>query len=93
MGSVNYVYYEGTTMFNVNAPYWFDEAPCVGEDELFFSAHPSKRRMAVAMCENVCEHTEECLKFALENEQTVGVWGGKTGPDLVRLSEVLQSVD
>ncbi len=80
-------------MFNVNAPYWFDEAPCVGEDELFFSAHPSKRRMAVAMCENVCEHTEECLKFALENEQTVGVWGGKTGPDLVRLSEVLQSVD
>jgi hypothetical protein len=80
-------------MFNVSAPSWFQDAPCVGEDKLFFSAHPSKRRMAVSMCNNVCQHTEECLKFALDSGQTVGVWGGKTGPDLVRLSEVLSDVN
>jgi hypothetical protein len=49
--------------------------------------------MAVSMCNNVCQHTEECLKFALDSGQTVGVWGGKTGPDLVRLSEVLSDVN
>ncbi len=80
-------------MFNVSAPSWFQSTPCIGEDQLFFSAHPSKRRMAVAICNNICQHKEECLKFALDNRQTLGVWGGKTGPDLIRLAEELASVD
>ena len=74
-------------MFDVTVPEWFGSAPCVGEDDLFFSSHPSKRRMAVAICENECEFKSECLDFAVSSKMSVGVWGGKTGPDLVRILE------
>lgn len=74
-------------MFDLNTPEWFAKAPCIGEDRLFFSAHPSKRRMAVAKCTEECDNTEKCLQFALDNKMTQGVWGGKTGPELSRLLE------
>jgi len=74
-------------MFNVDAPVWFQDAPCVGEDRLFFSSKPSRRKMAISICNNICTHREDCLQFALRNGVTVGVWGGNTGPDLVRLLE------
>ena len=64
-------------MFDLNTPEWFAKAPCIGEDRLFFSAHPSKRRMAVAKCTEECGNTEKCLQFALDNKMTQGVWGGK----------------
>lgn len=74
-------------MLNVQAPEWFKDTPCVGEDRLFFSARPSQRREAISMCEKMCNHREECLRFALENKLTIGVWGGHAGPDLARLLE------
>lgn len=39
------------------------------------------------MCEKMCNHREECLRFALENKLAIGVWGGHAGPDLARLLE------
>jgi len=74
-------------MFNVKVPEWYGSAPCVGEADLFFSSHPSKRRMAVAICDNECAFKSECLNFAVDSKINVGVWGGKTGPDLVRILE------
>lgn len=78
-------------MLNLNAPGWFKTAPCVGKNQLFFSANPSKRKMAASICKAECEHSAECLNFALEQNITIGVWGGRTGPDLARL--VKSSVD
>ena len=74
-------------MLDLQTPEWFGEAPCVGEDRMFFSAHPSQRRLAVAKCTQECRHSAECLQFALDNKITQGVWGGKTGPELSRLLE------
>jgi len=28
---------------------------------------------------------EDCLVMAVENELVIGVWGGKTGPEIQRL--------
>lgn len=72
-------------MFDVSCPDWFEDAPCVGKDRLFFSAHPSNRRMAVAICNDECPNTEKCLEYAVSNNLSIGVWGGKTGPELIRI--------
>tara|TARA_B100000902_G_scaffold154129_3_gene150634 strand:- start:17178 stop:17411 length:234 start_codon:yes stop_codon:yes gene_type:complete len=69
---------------SAHAPEWFKEAPCAGQDRLFFSSHPSDRKEAVKICTTDCENTENCLKFALESELILGVWGGKTGPEISR---------
>jgi hypothetical protein len=72
-------------MIDLKCPEWFATAPCEGNDRVFFSSHPSKRKLAISMCEEVCDHTHKCLNYALDNNMTLGVWGGKTGPELARL--------
>jgi hypothetical protein len=69
---------------SANAPKWFKEAPCAGQDRLFFSSHPKDRKEAVEICQLKCDHKTECLRFALESELVLGVWGGKTGPEISR---------
>lgn len=44
------------------------------------------------MCDEVCGVREACLQFALDNKLTIGVWGGQTGPDLVRLLDGVKDV-
>jgi len=68
-----------------NTPVWFATAPCIGKDRMFFSALPSARKRAVRICQAECANRSECLAYALENNLTIGVWGGITGPDLERL--------
>lgn len=70
-----------------DTPEWYGDAPCLGNDNLFFSSHPSKRRMAVSVCESKCSFKQECLGFAVKHGVSIGVWGGKTGPDLARILE------
>jgi len=72
-------------MFKVNSPKWFSDAPCRGKDRLYFSSRPSRRKVAANICRTECPHTEACLKFAMDNDLHVGVWGGKTGPELSRM--------
>lgn len=33
---------------------------------------------AVALCRQVCPVQEECLRWAIENDETTGLWGGYT---------------
>ncbi|RIK16783.1 MAG: WhiB family transcriptional regulator [Acidobacteria bacterium] len=60
---------------------WRDRAACLDEDpELFFpigNTGPALQQIeeAKAIC-RTCPVINECLKFALENGQDAGVWGG-----------------
>ena len=74
-------------MFKIDSPEWFRDAPCIGKDRLYFSIKPTQRKIAANICVTECNHSSECLNYALTNELHVGVWGGKTGPELVRISE------
>ncbi len=67
-----------------SSPEWFKDAPCIGQDRLFFSSHPRDRKEAKLICQTKCENMLECRQFALEGELVLGVWGGRTGPELAR---------
>jgi WhiB family transcriptional regulator, redox-sensing transcriptional regulator len=60
---------------------WRDRAACLDEDpELFFpigNTGPALLQIeeAKAVCRR-CEVVETCLRWALENGQDAGVWGG-----------------
>jgi len=72
---------------------WREAGACREEDpELFFpitSKGPSARQIlaAKAVCAR-CEVRSECLRFALDNRQDAGVWGGKSEDErrLLRLA-------
>ena len=71
-------------MIKLSSPEWFESAPCRGNDRTFFSSKPSQRKSAVIVCDG-CAASVQCLDFAVTNKITIGVWGGKTGPELDRL--------
>lgn len=62
---------------------WQDDAACKGMNrEIFYEGlNPDKRRqnrpnvIALATCQE-CPVRQECLNFALENEDEWGIWGG-----------------
>ncbi len=62
---------------------WLSDGSCRDEDpELFFpisSAGPAVRQIlaAKAVCDR-CAVRQECLRFALEDAHSHGVWGGTT---------------
>lgn len=72
-------------MFSLKPPPWFKDSPCSGQDRLFFSSKPSSRQLAAKVCKSECSNRFECLKFAVSEGITIGIWGGKTGPELARL--------
>ena len=72
-------------MLNLKMPSWFEDAPCSGQNELFFSSHPSDRKKACRLCVDFCPSVNDCLQFAVSENLKIGVWGGKTGPQLERL--------
>lgn len=62
---------------------WRDIAACKDEDpDMFFPAGETgpaaeQIRFAKSVCAR-CEVTEDCLAFAIETNQTSGIWGGYT---------------
>ena len=57
---------------------WREFAECRSEDpEIFFSNEPSAVIQAKFICQ-ACEVTDECLQYAIETNQNVYTWGGKT---------------
>lgn len=62
---------------------WRDHAACRGQDpDLFFpigttGPAPAQLEQARAVCRR-CPVQERCLEWALETDQTIGVWGGTT---------------
>jgi len=69
----------------IKTPNWYNETPCKGQDRLFFSSETSDRNIAKQICATECPYAEQCLIMAVENKLTIGVWGGKTGPEIDRI--------
>lgn len=66
---------------------WFDLAACSGVDtDVFF---PNSEDLAgIAAAKGVCASCpvrEDCLAFAVETNQTEGIWGGLTARQRRRL--------
>jgi WhiB family redox-sensing transcriptional regulator len=58
------------------APDWQDRALCAETDpEAFFPIGGGSVREANRVCRN-CEVRTDCLGYALEHDQRLGVWGG-----------------
>lgn len=68
-------------------PAWHAEAACRGDGvERFVPRFGIGQRRAQATCSE-CEARSECLAFALERPELVGVWGGTTANERKRLRE------
>jgi WhiB family redox-sensing transcriptional regulator len=68
-------------MITVPSPAWHAHAACLGHPpNLFFPDHRNcirQVRQAKAICAT-CPVTSECLAFALEQDETFGIFGGLT---------------
>lgn len=57
---------------------WRSQALCFGRDPTpFFSEDPVETTMAKLFCRACCVQND-CLEFALLNDEEHGVWGGRT---------------
>lgn len=55
---------------------WVEQAVCSTVDpELWFPEKGGSTRDAIRVCQ-LCEVREQCLKYALDNDERFGVWGG-----------------
>jgi WhiB family redox-sensing transcriptional regulator len=77
-----------STMQPVQAPHrnWRNLAACRGLDpDLFFAERGDTLtvRNARAVCAT-CPVAAECLEYAIANDETVGMWGGLCGDELIR---------
>src|SRR5690554_5352037 len=60
----------------IDRPAWMDRARCLHADtEIFFPEKSGSTREAKALCD-VCPVRDECLAWALEEDERFGVWGG-----------------
>ena len=69
---------------------WRLDAACLGHPnpEVFFPERGDHAalREAKAVCED-CLVREDCLDFALEHRERLGVWGGMAGKELQRAAK------
>lgn len=55
---------------------WQEQALCAQTDpEAFFPEKGGSTREAKAICA-ACEVREQCLSYAIENDERFGIWGG-----------------
>ena len=71
---------------------WQDNAECVKPvnkhiRKFFFSSIPNEKYTARNLC-FTCDVRLDCLKYALENKQIHGVWGGKDEGEIRRALSV-----
>lgn len=60
----------------VSAPAWHRDAACRGLDpEVFFTERGERTDAPKAICAG-CPVRVECLEYALDNREPIGVWGG-----------------
>lgn len=56
---------------------WMAEGVCGQTDpEAFFPERGGSNREAKRVCKTSCPVREECLEFAVANDEPFGVWGG-----------------
>jgi WhiB family redox-sensing transcriptional regulator len=74
-----------TTKESNNRPAWMDGAQCRGEDrDLFFPSVGASSTKARVVC-STCPARQECLDFALADNELTGVWGGTTTQERKKL--------
>lgn len=57
-------------------PAWMESGACRGmSTDTFISSHTRPLYSAKAVCSN-CSVRDECLRYAMEDDSCVGVWGG-----------------
>ena len=62
--------------FDADERAWMLEAKCLDADpEAFFPEKGGSTREAKRIC-SICPVREECLEYALANEERFGIWGG-----------------
>lgn len=72
--------------------WWMDNAACAEPQnarikKYWFSKVPKEKYIARNLC-HVCPVRQQCLRWALENKQIHGVWGGKDEGELRRALSV-----
>jgi len=69
------------------APEWQDRALCSQTDpEAFFPEKGCSGDEAKQICRG-CEVRSECLRYALDNNERFGVWGGLSEPQRRKLKK------
>jgi WhiB family redox-sensing transcriptional regulator len=53
----------------------FPNAKCFGMLDLFYPQPGDDSRVPKRICSS-CEHKQECLMWAIDNEEEHGIWGG-----------------
>ena len=67
---------------------WGDQAKCLQADpETFFPEKGGSTRDAKAICQG-CPVREECLEYALANDERFGIWGGLSERERRRLKRL-----
>jgi hypothetical protein len=71
---------------------WIQDAECAkreyrSKEELFFSYKYEERHEAKNIC-FTCPVREQCLKWALENKEIWGIWGGRDEDEIRRTLSV-----
>ncbi|MEX0658663.1 MAG: WhiB family transcriptional regulator [Egibacteraceae bacterium] len=67
---------------------WAPSAKCLqGDPEAFFPEKGGSTREAKRMC-TLCDVREECLDYALANEERFGIWGGLSERERRRLKRM-----
>lgn len=69
-------------------PAWTEEAACARVDgELWYPDVGSNPNMAKRICQG-CPSKVPCLQWALDNNETYGVWGATTAMERRRMKKV-----
>ena len=72
---------ETETFFGVERPQYQEGAACKGIDnpEIFFPSPGDTEALkaAKALCSD-CPVVQDCLEYALNNNERYGIWGGKS---------------
>jgi len=71
----------------LNRPAWHRRAACRGiGPSTFFPKRGGNGREARAICAR-CPVTEQCLSYAMADDDTVGMWAGTSSNERVHLSK------
>lgn len=66
---------------------WATDAKCIqAEPDTFFPEKGGSTREAKKICAD-CPVLEECLAYALANDERFGIWGGKSERERRRLKK------
>jgi WhiB family redox-sensing transcriptional regulator len=70
---------------------WQNDATCAQTDPgVFFPEVGESARVAKEICVGSCAVREQCLDFALNNNERFGVWGGLSELERRKLKKKLQ---